>query len=195
MLFLLGAAFAADFAVGPRLASSFGDPLQVDLGLGASAVIVPAPVLAPWAAVGVSGLFQPDLGGVTDPALSRNMEDLLAVTPDRSPVRHQGQLTVQLTPARTTVGAWESRLGVHGGLGLFHTQDDLDALGIDADDPLADSADQWHAAPLLGLHADLARGSAGARLTLDRARWTEQILDQDEARGPWWLGVEILRWF
>lgn len=192
---LLGTAFAADFGVGPRLAGALDDPFTVELGVGASAVLTPLPARAPWLSLGLGGMLYPELNGGLERPLTLNIkQDPLNISADTSPVAHQLWLTAQLDTAPLSLGRWESRVGVHGGPALFHTLDDLESLGRDPSEAPAGTVDQWHLAPLLGAHADLIHGRVNARLSLDRARWTEQFLDLEERRGPWWLGMELLLW-
>lgn len=193
LLLLLSTAFAAEIGVGAGLAMSVDDPFTAERGLTASVVVAPVPG-APWAAVGMGAGLYPDLGDASLRPLMGEFLETWKLTPNLSPVRDQLQATLQLTPARQTVGRWETRLGVHGGVALMHTVDDLDANTLDPADVPAGTISQWHPAPLYGLHADLRSRGFGLRTRLERATWEEQFGDWEERRGPWWLGLDVLLW-
>lgn len=193
MALLLSTACAAEIGVGVGFGMSVDDPFTAERGLTASAVVAPLPG-APWAAVGLGAGLYPDLGDGDLGPLGQNIVETWKVSPSLSPVRHQVQATLQLTSARQAIGRWDTRVGVHGGIALMHTVDDLDLFQVDPEDVPEGTISQWHPAPLYGLHADLRTRGVGLRTRLERARWQEQIDDLELEHGPWWLGLDLILW-
>jgi len=193
ILLFLTTAMAASFGVGPSYQQTINDPFVVARGVGATLAVQPLS-RAPWLGLSLSGYLDPDLGHASWSELTRKLVDDMQVAPDLSPIRQHGELRLELTPFRQDLGAWKASAGGQVGLGLFHTEDDLELIGVTPSEAPAGTVSEWHPAPVYGLQAGIQRGSWQGRLLLERAPYEEHVLDVSERRGNWWAGTEVVLW-
>lgn len=174
-------------AVGAEL--TWSDPFVTTSGARVSAGAQPLP----WLAVGVSGGVYPGRGeGVWSPLVGQLVEEL-GVSPELSYIRARGFGEVVWIPLRVAgVGASHS-LGVSLGMGAVFTEDDAESLQVPEQDPLyVAHGREWHPAASAGLVGEVRWARVGARLRLERLRYTEVMLDDvQEAKSPSWIGAEI----
>lgn len=189
---VLGVAMAAEIGVGPRVSVTLDDPFLTQVGLGVAGSL--SLDRAPWLGMSGGAMLFPELEAGYR-CLCQSASELAAVTADLSPMQRQGWLSLELSTPALGLGAWETRVGLHGGVAGTATKDALDRLGVSEDEAPEGTVEQLHLSPLYGLHAELRRGRLGARVDLDRTRWTEQFLTLEERRDPLTLSASFQSWF
>ena len=149
-----------------------------------------------WVALGVQAAFYPDLGDLDWTNLTKQLVEENHVSPDISKMKATGMGIADITPVRTRVGTSETTIGFRAGLGLTQTQDDLDALNKDPDDPqAAATAVQLQVSMLYGIHGTAypGAGTIGVRIGIERITWVETVNSTTlEMKSPTLFGVTLV---
>jgi len=149
--------------------------LRAGIGLG----------VGPWLSTELSGAVYPVLGRADLTALTRGLIDDLHISPDISRILWAGRAGVHLWPLHDE----SARLGLGGGVAAFRTRDDLDSLHVGVADEVP-HVDQVHPGWFVDLRAEAWRGPVGLRVRLERSHFVEQVMDNDERKTHYWVGVE-----
>lgn len=114
-------------------------------------------------------------------------------SPDLSRVVWRGSVTATAWPLSLQQGAVHGRVGVTSGVGLVHTQDDLDAIHGQGD-PLAEATErQTHPTPVFGLAGELGRGRVGLGVHLEVTPYAEVIQSSVvEDKNTLWAGAALV---
>lgn len=139
----------------------------------------------------------PDLGEADWTPLTRQLVNEMRISPDISKIVRRTDMVVRVAPLSRRWEWVEVRTGLHGGVGLVYTVDDLEALQAQ-DDPQAMSTEsQRHPSAIMGVHAEVRTDYVvGLRVKLESLRYTEVVNGTTlETKNNRMVGMEVTTWF
>ncbi len=157
------------FAVGHELVVN--DPFVTRHAPGARFMVAPWP----WLEASIHGAFAPHFGEGDWTAQTRGLVEELHIAPDLSRIRQRGDLTISFLPAMGELGPFETRVGPYAGVGAVRTQDDLELLQVQGNPEFEATWEEWHAATIFGLSAELRLDSFGLGVRIERQHYTEVV--------------------
>lgn len=199
MIALIASALALDVGVSAGFDRG-ADPMVVRVGPRVGVDVR----VAPWFEAGAAFAYYPirGQGGESDPDWTGLAKQLLLqnnVSPSISKMDRQVHAVARLHAPANLGGGWTTRAGVHAGVALVHTIDDLVALqacdNSGCDPAAAASQVEDHVGWVAGLHGDVGTERFAVRLRVEQVRYTETIAGVPQETAPVFTGAEGVVWF
>ncbi len=170
-LCVLSSALAGQVGLTGGMEFTGNDPFVVRAGPRLGLEFAPRPQLR----FGLSGAYYPDFGEGNWTPLTSQMVNENHIAPDISLMTAQARGELRVVPFIHRIGILEAHTGAYGGLGVVHTEDDLEALQQE-DDPWAlATASQNHPTATWGVFSEVGGDTVRGRLRFERTTYVETV--------------------